>query len=591
MIQFNHLSKNNILVISLERSEDYVLPQDLISECRLIKKKILEVQVQQIIFVSQGDFWHKNLRIESFETMYDCMNWAKEWRGFLKFIKESSIPTYAFVQGLCEGIGMELALACRFRIGHEAATFSCQDVRHGHLPVGGMLFRLISLVGLNESLKFFLLARPLKASEAKRLGLIHESTPWPFDFRDILLPVLHRSSLLFHLFVEELPWGRGFLFKRWRREILLRFRGHFRSPLKLLDVVERGWFKGGETRAQIEIEAFSELVFSAQAHILEHTHSRLRSFFKVTPQKNLRILFLDPHFRTGTLVGLLANEHSVCVSSSNSFVLENIQSSCGKTRHAIEYSLHVPSLENFDLVFQKNAEQGEVYECVVSSLKQSFFLRFFMPLKERKIIELYSLSSPPQLLMSLFSSIGKFPIWVKGESLVQNSPVIRMALALHQEAHWLCQLGYSKEQVEAVWKDLGMRPQLFELWSESCDDVFDSYSKIFSTQCSDRFSVDSTQKGQLQKEIFLTRLLKEALLLLEEGLIRDPYIIDLLMVYGLGYPRYQGGLLSQVDTEGAALWHEKMLELTKKMGERFAPPMLLRRIVEAKGRIYDRTIL
>ena len=589
MIQFKLLPKNNILIVNFLKNEDYVTPNDLLYDTQIIKNEIELQKPAQIVFYGESIFWHKNIRIECFTSLHECMSWAKEWRGFLKFIKEINIPTFAFIQGKCDSIGLELALACHQRIAISETLISCKDVRHGHLPVGGLLFRLISLIGLEKSLNLLLRGGKLSAIEAKQIGLVHEVTPWPFDERDISLIHFVKTKQGLKLFLEDLPWARGMMFRFWRKEILVRFRGHFRSPLKLLEIVERGWFKGGETRAQLEIEAFSQLVFSSQSHVLEHVHSKLRSFFKVAPVDRKRILFEGIDQEVLELMSLLFKHHSLCLYESSEQKAEKFFSNYNNLN--FEYSNSSFDQSKFDFVFKRLPEQGIVFECFNVKEKSASRLRFFAPLKDRKIVEIYHNGGNVQLLLSLFTNLNKFPLSIKGNDTVYHSPVIRMALSLHDEALLMVQEGHSLESILFAFKDLGMRPSVFDLWKESSSDQMNSYkAKLFSCY-PERFVKNIGKKSAVGRERFALRLLKESLHLLSEGVVKDPLMIDLMMIYGLGYPRYQGGLLYQVDYEGPEKWLRKMEELEREGGERFSPPELLKQIVQAKGRIYDYTIL
>ncbi len=593
MIRFSFLPKQKILVVYLQKSEEYVLPNELIDECHKISTELSDRRPQQVIFVGQIDFWHKNIRIDTFSSLYNCMSWAKNWRSFLKNIKELSIPTYAYIQGRCDSVGLELALACRYRIAHHQANFSCHDVRHGHLPVGGSLFRLISLCGVNETLNFLLLGSPVSAEQAKNNHLVHSVTYWDFDEREMILPRLEQRR--FQLFFEDLPWARGYLFRHWRQEIINRFRGHFRSPLKLMEVIERGWFKGGKTRGQLEMEAFSELVFSSQAHVLEYVHSRLRTFYKTKPLHGLRGLIRGGGHLSGELASLFAPFCSMTLCDTSVALLEESAKVFRLDGATVELSAQVLDDENFDFVLVPKDDGGFLYQCHLSRNELSFFVRFFYPFKDRKIVEIYSEDSRISSFIPLFLTMGKIPLQIRGQSSVTKSPVIRLALSLFQEAYLLKANGYSTDDIQKAWEDMGMRPEIFELWRESSHDQFHSYSQILNEAFPERFWMNPpkctlTQATDLQ-HFFIFRLLKEAFLLLEEKIICEPFFVDLLMIYGLGFPRYQGGLLHHIDSVGTALWLKNMQDMAILNGERFSPPDIFKQMVEAKRQIYDRSVL
>ena len=83
-------------------------------------------------------------------------------------------PVIAAVNGYCLGGGMELALACDFRIASTAARFGQPEVNLGIIPGGGGTQRLPRVVGLGAALKLILTGDLIDAAEALRLGVVEE---------------------------------------------------------------------------------------------------------------------------------------------------------------------------------------------------------------------------------------------------------------------------------------------------------------------------------------------------------------------------------------------------------------------------------
>lgn len=83
-------------------------------------------------------------------------------------------PVIAAVNGYCLGGGMELALACDFRIASSSARFGQPEVNLGIIPGGGGTQRLPRIVGLGAALKLVLTGDMVDAAEALRLGLVEE---------------------------------------------------------------------------------------------------------------------------------------------------------------------------------------------------------------------------------------------------------------------------------------------------------------------------------------------------------------------------------------------------------------------------------
>jgi enoyl-CoA hydratase/carnithine racemase len=86
-------------------------------------------------------------------------------------------PVICAVNGDATSAGLELALACDLRIAAEGARFSLPETASGLLPMAGGSQRLPRLVGRGEALRLLLLAEPIDAAEALRIGLVSAVVP------------------------------------------------------------------------------------------------------------------------------------------------------------------------------------------------------------------------------------------------------------------------------------------------------------------------------------------------------------------------------------------------------------------------------
>jgi enoyl-CoA hydratase/carnithine racemase len=83
-------------------------------------------------------------------------------------------PTIAAIAGWCLGGGLELALACDFRVAEESARFGLPEVRIGILPSSGGTHRLARLVGPAKAKELVLLRERVTAAEAAAFALVTE---------------------------------------------------------------------------------------------------------------------------------------------------------------------------------------------------------------------------------------------------------------------------------------------------------------------------------------------------------------------------------------------------------------------------------
>ncbi len=93
-------------------------------------------------------------------------------------------PTVAAIHGACLGGGLELALACRYRVAteHPKTKLGLPEVQLGLIPGLGGTQRLPRLIGVPDALDLILTGKQVDARKAKKLGLV-DDTCHPADLR------------------------------------------------------------------------------------------------------------------------------------------------------------------------------------------------------------------------------------------------------------------------------------------------------------------------------------------------------------------------------------------------------------------------
>lgn len=120
------------------------------------------------------------------------------------------VPSVAVIHGYAFGGGLELALACTFRIGTENLKVGLPEVKLGLIPGYGGTQRLPRIVGESIALDMILSGRTVLAEEALRIGLVNrivelESTEQAGV--DFLLPMLAHSQLALYFAREAVLRG------------------------------------------------------------------------------------------------------------------------------------------------------------------------------------------------------------------------------------------------------------------------------------------------------------------------------------------------------------------------------------------------
>src|ERR671931_2896665 len=90
----------------------------------------------------------------------------------LDLIEGSPKPVVAAIHGTALGGGLEVALACHYRVGVKTARFGLPEVKLGLLPGAGGTQRLPRVVGVEKALQMIVSGEPIGADEARTHGLI-----------------------------------------------------------------------------------------------------------------------------------------------------------------------------------------------------------------------------------------------------------------------------------------------------------------------------------------------------------------------------------------------------------------------------------
>lgn len=97
---------------------------------------------------------------------------SKMGQALMSAIERFPAPVYAAISGYCMGGGLDLALACRYRIASPHAVFGHRGAALGLITGWGGTQRLPRLIGKARALEIFVAAEKISASQALRMGLV-----------------------------------------------------------------------------------------------------------------------------------------------------------------------------------------------------------------------------------------------------------------------------------------------------------------------------------------------------------------------------------------------------------------------------------
>jgi 3-hydroxyacyl-CoA dehydrogenase/enoyl-CoA hydratase/3-hydroxybutyryl-CoA epimerase len=109
-----------------------------------------------------------------FKSATDAYGLIRAGQLVLDRLESLPCPTVAAVHGFALGGGLELALACRYRVavGDERLSMGLPEVQLGIHPGFGGTVRTVRLIGVKPAMEMMLTGRPVRADKALRLGLV-----------------------------------------------------------------------------------------------------------------------------------------------------------------------------------------------------------------------------------------------------------------------------------------------------------------------------------------------------------------------------------------------------------------------------------
>ena len=276
------LGDDGVLVVTIDLPGEKVntLGRGLIDEFEalLIRFEKEEAQARALVLSSgKPDNFIAGADINDFLKIQSALEGetlARVGQALLDRVAALPVPTVAAIHGSCMGGGTELALACAYRVASDdpKTAIGLPEVMLGLIPGLGGTQRLPRLVGLRGALDLILTGRALKASRARKLGLVDEVVP-----RAVLLVAARRAAVglaegTLKLERRGMPLLdralKPLVLSRARAEVLKKGGRHYPAPLKALEAVDRGTATSLEEGLKLEARLFGELSASPESRAL-----------------------------------------------------------------------------------------------------------------------------------------------------------------------------------------------------------------------------------------------------------------------------------------------------------------------------------
>lgn len=151
------------------------------------------------------------------------------YQAVVNKFERCSLPVIALLHGYCLGLGLEMALACDFRIAAEGTKIGLPETRLGIIPDVGGTTRLTRLIGPARAKELIMTGRNVDLNHAERWGLVNYVVPAEelMSKAENLAAEIAQSAPLAVSYTKRVIDGisdleRGLSLEAWAQSILMR---------------------------------------------------------------------------------------------------------------------------------------------------------------------------------------------------------------------------------------------------------------------------------------------------------------------------------------------------------------------------------
>ncbi|NUR12374.1 MAG: 3-hydroxyacyl-CoA dehydrogenase [Bradyrhizobium sp.] len=581
-------------------------------------------------------------------------------------IEACSKPVVAAIHGTALGGGLEVALACHYRVAVPSAKLGTPEVKLGLLPGAGGTQRLPRVAGVRQALEMCATGNPISAKQAFACGLVDrlvegELIPHAVGYAEEVREVrpLAKSSER----QDKLNECDPSVFEEFRNANAKKFRG-FEAPLKNIESVKVACEKPYGEGVIEERKLFMELMAGTQAKAQQYFFFAERKAAKIeglpenTAPRDIRKVGvigagtmgggISMNFLSAGIPVTIVEMGQDALDRGTGVMLRNYEASAakgkltaeqvGKAMGLLEPTLDFNALADCDLIIEAVYENMDVKKEVFGRLDKiakpgailasntSYLnineiaasisrpgdvvgMHFFSPANVMKLLEVVrgDKTAPDVLLtvMGLGKKIRKVAV-VAGvcHGFIGN----RMLMPRQIEATKLLLEGATPEQVDKVHVEFGMPMGPFQMadlagvdigwhrdpnrienirdalcaidrWGQKKGAGFYDYdekrrptpSPVVQQIIEDFAKKQGVERREIGDQEIVERTLytmvNEGAKILEEGIAQRASDVDVVWVYGYGWPVYRGGPMFWADTEGL----DRIVESLKRQEERMKP--------------------
>jgi 3-hydroxyacyl-CoA dehydrogenase/enoyl-CoA hydratase/3-hydroxybutyryl-CoA epimerase len=268
-----------IFTIDLPGKSMNVLTAELLQDLEtLIERVAADGAVKGAVLTSGKKAFIAGADIKDLVTAYDrgmtrkeAFDWSFALNRRLRRMETCGKPFAAAINGLALGGGLELCLACHYRVmvDDANAVIGFPEVNIGLLPGGGGTQRLPRLIGMAESMPLILQCTNVNAQKALQLGIVHELAPaseileraraWLIQRGDPLQPWDKKGF--------KVPGGAGAMTPKNAQNLMVgtsllagKTQHNYPAPIAAMSAIYEGCITPIDTGLNIESQYFATLL-------------------------------------------------------------------------------------------------------------------------------------------------------------------------------------------------------------------------------------------------------------------------------------------------------------------------------------------
>lgn len=193
--------------------------------------------------------------IKDIRNPKDAFAKVSQGQSIFNKIEDLPFPTIALINGPCVGGGLEMSLACDYRIAtdHKKTQLGLPEVGIGIIPGFGGTQRLPRLVALPQALSIILSGKSIDAKKAYKIGLVDEIFREEFkekSLQDFIQAITQDANFNKYLIkrnqirkskkiFEKILLGKYVIYYLAKKDLMKRTKGQYPAPLAALKVVKK----------------------------------------------------------------------------------------------------------------------------------------------------------------------------------------------------------------------------------------------------------------------------------------------------------------------------------------------------------------